>query len=383
MRSRGFRCSHVGIRPSGSEGRRSGTRSHRGRGDDVRDGDREHACDERVEVLPFDRVDQETPDPRPVEDPLDDDDTAEELPELDAEDRERREQRVGQGVPVEDRRLGETLRPGGADVLGRERFAQALPHEVKVERGGRDDERQERHDDALEMPHRVVAKRHVPSCREPTEQHRQADHEQDAEPELRHHKADRGQLSDHDREEPLAAPHRTDGEKRRERQADHESEQCQLERRNDPLDDGGADGATALLDPEVALDGLFEPDCELHGDRLVEAEPLPLSRDEPVPGLEGEVVPLADPDLRGIARKGAGNRVGDRRDRDQNGEQRQNRAQKPHQEAGGTLPPPRLPLPAIDPTSLTRSTLRRIADRRRASTRRPSGSWGRRSDSPP
>ena len=54
----------------------------------------------------------------------------------------------------------------------------------------------------------------------------------------------------------------------------------ELERRDDPLDDGRADRAAALLDAEVALDGLLEPDHELHGQRLVEAEALPLGVDE-------------------------------------------------------------------------------------------------------
>ena len=75
--------------------------------------------------------------------------------------------------------------------------------------------------------------------------------------------------------------------------------------------------------------------CELDRKRLVEPEALTLRVDELLPRLEREVVPLADADLGGVARESRGDRVRDHRDRDQDGEQRDDRRDEAHQATDG------------------------------------------------
>ena len=172
-----------------------------------------------------------------------------------------------------ERRSREPLRAGGADVLGIERLSQALPHEVEEDRGRRNDKRDQGHDQprtcstgssrndsyppAGSHPNRTAKRmtRRMPSqncgTTKPTV---------DSWPAVT---------------AKTRLPRRTE---RNARSAASGSEiarvrNARLERRDDPFDDGLADGPAALLHAEVALNGLLEPDRELPRHRLVQAEP--------------------------------------------------------------------------------------------------------------
>src|SRR2546425_7665212 len=95
----------------------------------------DHADDEQIDALDdgivtlVDRIEEKAPHARQPEDRLEDDGAAQDLRDLDAEDRDHRDQRVLQTVLEHDRALARSLRPGRAHVVLTENFQERGPGE--------------------------------------------------------------------------------------------------------------------------------------------------------------------------------------------------------------------------------------------------------------
>src|SRR2546426_2857446 len=250
-----------------------------GRHDDGREQD-DRALDHR-EILVADRLHGEGRHARPGEDRLRDDGAAEELAELEPQDRDDRDARVAEGVLDDDRALAHPFGAGGLDVLHVHDLDHAGPDQTHGDRGEGGAQAEGRHDEVL--PGAVARGRERP------EPHGEDDDEHDAEPEDRQRLSADGERGTEVVDERVALEGGQDAERQRDEQGHDEAGQRQIDRRGHALEDQAERRRVGVPRcAEVPLDGVARELPVLEPDRLVEPQELPVALELRVAGVLGQ-----------------------------------------------------------------------------------------------
>ena len=194
-------------------------------------GHEQHGALHEREVLGENAADDEATEPRPAEDGLHDDGAGQEVPELQAEDRDHGDERVLEGVAHDDAPPGEALGPRGAHVVLAEHLQHARPGEPRDDRRGDGAERHGRQDQVGEVA--------ATGGREPAEVEREDEDQEEAEPEARHRHAEESHHHRADVEPRVPAERRHEAEGNAERHGDEHGREGELGGAADVLRDLG------------------------------------------------------------------------------------------------------------------------------------------------
>src|SRR5580765_2184277 len=231
----------------------------------VAGGDEQHGALHEREVLGEDAADDEAPEPRAAEDGLHDDGAGQEVPELQAEDRDDGDERVLEGVAHDDTPPREALGPRGAHVVLAEHLEHARASEPRDDGRGDGAERHGGQDEVGEVA--------APGGGEPAEMQREDEDEEEAEPEARHRHTEESDRHRADVEPRVPAERRHEAEGHAERNGDEHGREGELRGAADVLRDLGRHRpAAADRGAEVAPEGIANEAPVLHEDRLVQVE---------------------------------------------------------------------------------------------------------------
>src|SRR5207249_4923185 len=205
---------------------------------------------------------------------FDDDGTAEELTDLNPEERHDDDQPVLEDVAPEDETGPQPLRARGAHVVGAQHVEHRGARHTHRRRREREAERDRGEDLELQIAERIVDEIDVPTgVREPAQVEREEDDDQRPEPEARQGQADEAADARSDVDARARADRRQQSERYAEGDRDERGGRGELERRGEALgdlDEDGTSGADRV--PSVTVEERAEPIPVLDEERLVEAE---------------------------------------------------------------------------------------------------------------
>ena len=263
---------------------------------------RKIALQERV-VAAVERLHRQRPEAGPAEHDLGRDRPGHDVAEVDRDQRDHREQGVGEGVLVEDAAVREALRPGRRDVVLRPGLDDRGPHQDRVRADQPERDRGQGQHEVMEEVERgldrrlVAARRRHPRGREPAEARREHDDQRHADDEVRHRVQDQADPVADPVDPAAAFPARSRPDPQPDHDRDRLAQADQQHGRADGVEQDVGDGRSPVLDrvPEVALRRRFDVRDQLvREDGLVEPVAGPQLGDE----LGGEVGVLDGP-LRG------------------------------------------------------------------------------------